>query len=105
MTNRTAQQDRPSERIVSIEVLQAADALRRRGDIRKGGLKALIRELIERWDQSMLPPGEEFRTDESVHEQHFRESLRQREWRVPYGVNGYAGWQLMRARQRTHQHD
>jgi hypothetical protein len=99
MTTRPAQQGMASDDAVTL------DALRRRGDIRKGGLRTLVRELIERWDRSMLPPGEEFRTDESVHEQHFRESLPQREWRIPYGVNGYAGWRLMRRRQRAHHRD
>lgn len=95
MTNRTAQQD---------VALQAAEALRHRGDIRKGDLKIFIREVIDRWDKSMLSPGEEFRTDESVLEQHFRASLPQGEWRVPYGVDGYAGWQMMREIQRRRQH-
>jgi hypothetical protein len=74
MTNRTAQQD---------VALQAAEALRRRGDIRKGDLNIFIREVIERWDESMLSPGEEFRTDESMLEQHFIASLPQGAWRVP----------------------
>jgi hypothetical protein len=100
MTNRTAQQDIASEGIVTLDALQAAEALRRRGDIRKGGLKTLIREVIERWDKSMPSPGEEFRTDESVREQHFLASLPKDDWRVPYGVDGYAGWQLMREIQR-----
>jgi hypothetical protein len=78
----------------------AAESLQRRGDIRKGGIKSWIGDVIERWDKSMPSPGEEFRTDESVREQHFLASLPQREWRVPYGADGYAGWQLMREIQR-----
>jgi hypothetical protein len=93
------------EKLITSPALQAAaDAMVRRGNIRKGGIKILIREVIERWDKSMLLPGEEFRTDESVREQHFRASLRESEWRVPYGVDGYTGWQLMREIQRRREH-
>jgi hypothetical protein len=89
------------EELITIPTLQAAaDAMVRRGNIRKGGIKILIREVIERWDKSMPSPGEEFRTDESVLEQHFLASLPKDGWRVPYGVDGYAGWQLMREIQR-----
>lgn len=101
MTNRTAQHKMEGEELITIPTLQAAaDAIVRRGNIRKGGIKILIREVIERWDKSMPSPGEEFRTDESVLEQHFLASLPNDDWRVPYGVDGYAGWQLMREIQR-----
>jgi hypothetical protein len=89
------------EELITIPTLQAAaDAMVHRGNIRKGDIKILIREVIERWDKSMPSPGEEFRTDESVLEQHFLASLPRDDWRVPYGVDGYAGWQLMREIQR-----
>jgi hypothetical protein len=105
MTNSTAQHEMEGEELITLPALQAAaGTMVRRGNIRKGGIKILIREVIERWDKSMLSPGEEFRTDESVREQHFLASLSQREWRVPYGVDGYAGWQLMREIQRRRQH-
>lgn len=97
MTNRTAQHEMEGEELITIPTLQAAvDAMVRRGNIRKGDIKILIREVIERWDNSMPSPGEEFRTDERVLEQHFIASLPKDDWRLPYGVDGYAGWQLMR---------
>jgi hypothetical protein len=58
---------------------------------------------MERWDKSMPSPGEEFRTDESVLEEHFLASVPRDDWRVPYGVDGYAGWQLMNEIQRRRQ--
>lgn len=105
MTNSTAQHEIEGKELITIPALQAAaDAMVRRGNLRKGGIKILIREVIERWNKSMPSPGEEFRIDESVREQHFLASLREGEWRVPYGVDGYAGWQLMREIQRRREH-
>jgi hypothetical protein len=105
MTNSTAQHEMEGEELITFPALQAAaDAMVRRGNIRKGGIQILIREVIERWDKSMPSPGEEFRTDESVLEQHFLASLPQREWRVPYGVDGWEGYQLMREIKRRREH-
>jgi hypothetical protein len=74
-----------------------AESLQRRGGVRNGGIKSWLRKVIEHWHRSFsAQPGEEFRTDESVREQHFLASLPKDDWRVPYGVDGYAGWQLMR---------
>jgi len=105
MTNSTAQHEMEGEELITFPALQAAaDAMVRRGNIRKGGIKILIREVIERWDKSMPSPGEEFRTDESVLEQHSLASQRQSEWRLPYGVDGSEGYQLMREIKRRREH-
>ncbi len=65
----------------------AAESLQRRGDI--GGIRSWLRNVIAHWHKSFsAQPGEEFRTDESVHEQHFLASLPKDDWRVPYGIDG-----------------
>ncbi len=105
MTNSTAQQEMEGEELITLPVLQAAaDPLVRRAIIRKSGIKILSREEIARWNKSMPSPGEDFRTDESVREQHFLASLPQREWRDPYGVDGSEGYQLMCEIKRRRQH-
>ena len=59
-------------------------------------MNAQIGTLIkQRWDDSLSTQGKEFRIDESVLDQHSLASEREPAWRVPYGVDGYAGWQLM----------
>jgi hypothetical protein len=77
--------------------LEAADeSFQRSEDIRYGGIKNWLHKVIEQWHKSFsTQQGGEFRTDESVHEQHFLASLPKDDWRVPYGVDGYAGWQMM----------
>jgi hypothetical protein len=70
-----------------------------------GGINRWLRQVIEDWHKSFwTQQGEEFRIDESVREQHFLASLPRDDWRVPYGVDGYAGWQLMREIERRRQH-
>jgi hypothetical protein len=97
MINSTAQHVMEGEERNTRPALQAADAMIRRGNIRKGGIKILVQDVIERWHKWIsTPPDGDFRTDESVREQHFLASLPRDDWRVPYGVDGYAGWQLMR---------
>jgi hypothetical protein len=105
MVNRTAQQDMASEGIVTLKALQAAEALRRREKIRKGGLKTLIREVIEHWEKSIPSPGEEFRTDESVREQHFLASLPRDDWRVPYGIDSPQARELVGEIEWCRKHD
>jgi hypothetical protein len=65
-----------------------AESLQRRGDIRYGGINGWFSEAIGRWFKwiSTQPDGD-FRTDESVHEQHFRASLPKDDWRVAYGID------------------
>ena len=105
MISRTAQQDTESAGIITLETLQAAaEALRRRGDIRKGGIKRWIDPVIEYWDESLSAQGKEFRTDESVRIQHSLASMPQSEWQVPYGVDGSEGYQLMREIQHRREH-
>jgi hypothetical protein len=105
MINRTTQQDMQSEGVITFEALQsAADALRRRGDLRHGGIKSWIDAVIVHWDESLSTRGEEFRTDESVLEQHFLASLPKDDWRFPYGVDGSEGYQLMREIKRRREH-
>ncbi|MBZ0301595.1 MAG: hypothetical protein K8J31_17750 [Anaerolineae bacterium] len=76
---------------VGINTLQpfraATELLWRRGDRRQGGHKWGIGEIIQHWDEHIPAQGEEFRTDESVLEQHFLASLPVDNWRVPYGLD------------------
>lgn len=64
------------------------ESLQRREDIRNGGIKSWLQNVIEHWHRSFsTPQGGEFRTDESVREQHFLASLPKDNWRVPYGID------------------
>lgn len=97
MTSTTAQQNTASESIVTLEMLQTAvEALRQNGDIREGGIKHWIESVAKGWNEAILTQGKEFRTDESVLEAHSLAAQQQGEWRVPYGVDCWEGYQLMR---------
>lgn len=106
MTNRDSHHELASDGSITLQGLEANTAsLRRSGDIRNGSIKSWLGKVIEHWHKSFFAQqGEEFRTDESVREQHFLASLPRDDWRVPYGVDGYAGWQLMREIQRRRKH-
>ena len=105
MISRTAQHDMKSEGIVTLNALEAAaEALRRRGNIRHGGIQSWVDAVIARWGEGLPAQGEEFRTDESVLEQHSLASMPQGEWYVPYGVDGWEGYQLMREIQRRREY-
>lgn len=83
----------------------AAKSFQRREDIRYDGIKRWLHKIIEQWQKVFsTQQGGEFRTDESVLEQHFLASLPRDDWRVPYGVDGYAGWQMMREIERRRKH-
>lgn len=83
----------------------AAESFQRREDSRNGGIKNWLQKVIEHWQKSFsTQQGGEFRTDESVYEQHFLASLPRDDCRVPYGVDGYAGWQLMCEIERRRKH-
>ena len=105
MTNNTAQQEMESEGIITLKALEAAaEALRRRGDIRHGGIKSWLDEIKMHWDEVDSTQGKEFRVDERVLEQHSLASMHQAAWRLPYGVDGSEGYQLMREIERRRQH-
>jgi len=105
MTDSTAQQNMGSEGIITLETLEAAaEALRRRGDMRHGGIRSWVDPIIKLWDDSLSTQGKEFRVDERVLEQHSLASMRQGAWRFPYGVDGSEGYQLMREIERRRQH-
>lgn len=98
MANRESHHQIASGGSITLQALEVgAESPRRRDDMYDSRIKDWLRKVIEDWYRSFsAQPGEEFRTDESVHEQHFLASLPRDDWRVPYGVDGYAGWQLMR---------
>jgi hypothetical protein len=88
MANIERHPEMESEGIITLQSLEAAaEAMLHRGNIRKGGLKSWISELIERWDEQFPAQGEEFRIDESVREQHSLASQHEHNWRVPYGMD------------------
>lgn len=65
-----------------------AELLQRREDVRISSIKNWLRKVIEHWHKSFsAQPGQEFRTDESLYEQHFLASLPRDDWRVPYGID------------------
>ena len=72
--------------------------------MRKGGIQGRIDPVIQAWDKSLSTQGKEFRIDESVLEQHSLASMRQSAWRLPYGVDGSEGYQLMREIKRRREH-
>jgi len=82
----------------------AAETLQRRGDIRKGGIKSWIGDVIERWEEWIPAQGEEFRTDESVREQQSLASQREWDWRVPYGMDSPAERELVAEIERRRRH-
>jgi hypothetical protein len=83
----------------------AAESLQRRGDIYNGGIKSWLRKVIKDWHRSFsTQQGEEFRTDESVREQHFLASLPKDDWRVPYGVDSPAERELVAEIERRRKH-
>jgi hypothetical protein len=66
-----------------------AELPQHREDVRISRIRNWLSKVIEHWHKSFsAQPGEEFRTDESVHEQHFLASLPRDDWRVPYGIDG-----------------
>jgi hypothetical protein len=96
MTNREIPYEIKGTELVTIRTFQAASqAMQRRGNIRKGGPKSWTGEVIKRWVEQFPAQGEEFRTDNSVLEQHSLASLPKDGWRLPYGVDGSEGYQLM----------
>jgi hypothetical protein len=90
MANNEGHHEIASDGSITLQALEAAaGALQRRGDIRNGGIKIWLGEAIEHWYKSIsTQQGGEFRTDESVLEQHFLASLPKDDWRVPYGMDG-----------------
>ena len=97
MTNSTAHHEMEGEGIITLQSLEAAaEAIRRRGDVRKGGIKGRIGAIIRHWDEWLSAHGVEFRTDESV--------LQERDWRVPYGIDSPEAWRLVGEIERRRKH-
>jgi hypothetical protein len=98
MANRESHHQVASDGSMTLQALEvSAESPRHRDDRYDSRIKNWPHRVIEqrhKWFSAQ--PGEEFRTDESVREQHFLASLPRDDWRVPYGVDGYTGWQLMR---------
>jgi hypothetical protein len=74
----------------------AAETLARRAKMHNGSAESGLRKEIEYWRKLLsTPQGEEFRTYESAHEQHFVEPLPTDDWRMPYGIDGPDARELM----------
>ena len=96
MTNREIPHEIKGDEVVTIHTLQAvSQAMQHRGNLRKGGPKSWIGEVIKHWDEKFPAQGEEFRIDDSVLEQHSLALMPKDGWRLAYGVDGSEGYQLM----------
>lgn len=105
MANTEHHHEMESEGIITLQALQAAaEAMVHRGDIRKGGFKSWIGEVIQRWDEQFPAQGEEFRIDESVREQHSLASQQESDWRVPYGMDSLETRALVSEIERRRRH-
>ena len=106
MANSEGHHEIASDGSITLQALEAAtESLRRRGNIRNGGMKSWLGNVIEYWNKGISTlQGGEFGTDESVHEQHFLASLPKDDWRVPYGIDGPQARELVGEIKRHRKH-